>query len=174
MDHSPPPPPPIPERRWEDFVTAWPPGEDEDRLLRYIRSIFMWDPMDRANSSELLEDDWESMDAMSRLRDGAVSLMMSFVEKMDEDQVQAMMAILFEEDGEYLDMHEIMITALMRYTKETNTSGPSKESVEATIRMMEPFTSSTMCEVGRQIRTASMDEDGDTIAVFFNEIVLDA
>ncbi|KAF2765901.1 kinase-like protein [Teratosphaeria nubilosa] len=49
---------PIQERSFEDFVTCWPPGEDKDRLLNFIRKIFVWDPMDRANSSDLMQDEW--------------------------------------------------------------------------------------------------------------------
>lgn len=49
---------PIVPTPWEDFVTAIPPGEEKEKFLRFIRKIFTWDPMERAHSADLWEDEW--------------------------------------------------------------------------------------------------------------------
>ncbi|TPX22045.1 hypothetical protein DIZ76_016012 [Coccidioides immitis] len=50
--------PPIPKTSFEDFVTTIPPGEEKDQFLRFIRKILIWDPKMRANSYELIQDEW--------------------------------------------------------------------------------------------------------------------
>jgi serine/threonine protein kinase len=50
--------PPIPKTSFEDFVTTIPPGEEKDQFLRFIRKILTWDPEVRANSYELIQDEW--------------------------------------------------------------------------------------------------------------------
>lgn len=50
--------PPISQASLEDFVTAIPQGEEKDRFLRFMRKILIWDPAQRAQSAELLSDDW--------------------------------------------------------------------------------------------------------------------
>ncbi|KAM5473342.1 hypothetical protein MferCBS49748_001156, partial [Microsporum ferrugineum] len=50
--------PPIPKTSFEDFVTTIPPGEEKDQFLRFIRKILVWDPKVRANSYELIQDEW--------------------------------------------------------------------------------------------------------------------
>lgn len=50
--------PPIPETSFENFVTSIPPGEEKDQFLRFIRKILTWDPEVRANSYELIFDEW--------------------------------------------------------------------------------------------------------------------
>lgn len=50
--------PPILRTSFEDFVTAIPPGDEKTKFLRWLRKIFVWDPAERANSSQLFEDDW--------------------------------------------------------------------------------------------------------------------
>ncbi|KAM5438051.1 hypothetical protein McanMca71_000516 [Microsporum canis] len=50
--------PPIPKASFEDFVTTIPPGEEKDQFLRFIRKILVWDPKVRANSYELIQDEW--------------------------------------------------------------------------------------------------------------------
>ncbi|KLJ11663.1 hypothetical protein EMPG_09662 [Blastomyces silverae] len=42
----------------EDFVTTIPPGEEREQFLRFIRKLLTWDPESRANSSEIVLDDW--------------------------------------------------------------------------------------------------------------------
>jgi hypothetical protein len=49
---------PIPETSFEDFLTTIPPGEEKDQFLRSIRKILAWDPEVRANSYELIQDEW--------------------------------------------------------------------------------------------------------------------
>ncbi|KAI1834470.1 hypothetical protein DTO006G1_108 [Penicillium roqueforti] len=50
--------PPIPKTTLEEFVTTIPPGEEKDRFLRFIRKILTWDPEVRADSYELMQDEW--------------------------------------------------------------------------------------------------------------------
>ncbi|EDN10327.1 predicted protein [Histoplasma mississippiense (nom. inval.)] len=50
--------PPIPETSFENFVTSIPPCEEKDQFLRFIRKILTWDPEVRANSYELIFDEW--------------------------------------------------------------------------------------------------------------------
>ncbi|KAK2787077.1 hypothetical protein FQN51_003454 [Onygenales sp. PD_10] len=50
--------PPIPKTSFEAFVTTIPPGEEKDQFLRFIRKILTWDPEARANSYELIQDEW--------------------------------------------------------------------------------------------------------------------
>ncbi|KAK2810901.1 hypothetical protein FQN50_002492 [Emmonsiellopsis sp. PD_5] len=50
--------PPIPKTSFEDFVTTIPAGEEKDQFLRFIRKILTWDPEARANSYELIQDEW--------------------------------------------------------------------------------------------------------------------
>jgi hypothetical protein len=115
----------------------------------------------------------DAIQARQALRQKATDLMMSFVEKMEEDHVEAMMKTLFVEDDEELDMSEILIVALMRYMNETGGNSPSSESVEAVIRMMEPFGSQIMDEVGHAIRDASVAAEGDGIVTFFDTAAMD-
>ncbi|KAK2757613.1 hypothetical protein FQN54_004582 [Arachnomyces sp. PD_36] len=49
---------PIPNTSLENFVTTIPPGEEKDQFLRFIRRILTWDPEVRANSYELIQDEW--------------------------------------------------------------------------------------------------------------------
>ncbi|KAI2726238.1 hypothetical protein CBS147332_3125 [Penicillium roqueforti] len=50
--------PPIPKTTLEEFVTTIPPGEEKDQFLRFIRKILTWDPEVRADSYELMQDEW--------------------------------------------------------------------------------------------------------------------
>ncbi len=121
----------------------------------------------------------ESIHAMEVLRSTATNMMMGMIEALnesgdlDDDAIEAMITTLFVEDGEELDMREILIVALMRYMKETNGKRPTKESMETLIGMMRPFTTEIMNEVAQTIRKGSMDEDGDTIVTFFDTVALD-
>lgn len=49
---------PIPQTSFEDFVTVIPPGEEKDLFLKYIRKQLTWDPEVRAQSFDLLRDEW--------------------------------------------------------------------------------------------------------------------
>jgi hypothetical protein len=114
-----------------------------------------------------------AIQAMQALRERATELMMSFVEKMEEDHIEAMMKVLFVEDDEELAMSEILIVALMRYMKETGSEGPSPESITAVIKMMEPFGDQIMDEMGHALRDASVAMDGDAIVTFFDTAAMD-
>lgn len=50
--------PPVPKPSFEDFVTTISPGEEKDQFLRFIRKILTWDPEVRANSYDLIQDEW--------------------------------------------------------------------------------------------------------------------
>jgi len=115
----------------------------------------------------------DAIQAMQALRQKATDLMMSFVENMEEDHVEAMMKTLFVEDDEELDMSEILTVALMRYMKETGGEGPSGESIAAVIKMMEPFGDQIMDEMGHVLRDASVAVDGDGIVTFFDTAAMD-
>ena len=70
------------------------------------------------------------------------------------------------------------VSASQRYgdkteASETSSDGPTSESIEAVIKMMSPFTSANMMEVGHAIRDGSMSTDGNDIVMFFNTIVSD-
>ncbi|KAK0262325.1 hypothetical protein LTR91_026360 [Friedmanniomyces endolithicus] len=110
----------------------------------------------------------ESILAREALRNKAESLMMTFVEKLEEDQIEAMINTLFKKDGEEPDMREILVVALMRYMRETGTDGSSTNSIQAVIEMMHPFTDQIMVEIGHAIRDGSMSEDGNDIVMFFD------
>ncbi|KAK5162691.1 uncharacterized protein LTR77_011244 [Saxophila tyrrhenica] len=120
----------------------------------------------------------ESIQAMQALRDTASNMMMSAIEALngsgdlDDDGIEAMTTTLFVDEGEDLDMREILIVALMRYMKETSGGKPTKESMEAIIDMMRPFTKEIMNEVGHTIRDGSLAED-DRIVTFFDTAASD-
>ncbi|KJX97122.1 protein kinase [Zymoseptoria brevis] len=49
---------PIPKRSFEDIVTVIEPGEEKDQFIEFLKKIFTWDTVQRANSYELLQDEW--------------------------------------------------------------------------------------------------------------------
>ena len=53
--------PPIPQTSLEDFVTTIPPGAEKDLFLKFIRKTLTWDQEARANSFELIKDEWLMM-----------------------------------------------------------------------------------------------------------------
>ncbi|KAF2768022.1 kinase-like protein [Teratosphaeria nubilosa] len=50
---------PIPKFSLENWVTALPAGEDEDKFIKFMRRILVWDSMQRGTSSELFLDEWQ-------------------------------------------------------------------------------------------------------------------
>ena len=50
--------PPVRKTPLEDFVTVIPEIEERTLFLRFIRKILTWEPVARATSSELAEDEW--------------------------------------------------------------------------------------------------------------------
>ncbi|SMR63713.1 unnamed protein product [Zymoseptoria tritici ST99CH_1A5] len=49
---------PIPKRSFQDIVTVIEPGEEKDQFIGFLHKIFTWDTVQRANSYELLQDEW--------------------------------------------------------------------------------------------------------------------
>ncbi|KAK2852153.1 hypothetical protein FQN49_005317 [Arthroderma sp. PD_2] len=52
---------PIPKASLDDFVTTIRPGIGKDKFLRLIRRMLTWDPAERAEATEILDDKWFRM-----------------------------------------------------------------------------------------------------------------
>lgn len=110
----------------------------------------------------------ESIMVRERMRKRAVDLFMDAIENIPDDGIDNMMVGLFEDNGEMLDMKEIIVTALMRYMVENEDKDPSSDSMKGLIDMMEPFDTETLTSIGRLMRNVSMDQNPNSIVQFFD------
>ncbi|TKA74647.1 hypothetical protein B0A55_07961 [Friedmanniomyces simplex] len=69
----------------------------------------------------------QSIEAIQALRDKATSFMETFLEKLEEEEIEPIIRPLFVEEGEELAMNELLIVALVKYMRQNGGNGPSPE-----------------------------------------------